>query len=140
MFAKMLAISSTVALLVWMGFFLMGSLPLLVLKHDTPLDAQFIRGLFNVYYQAVMATGAAGCLGYALTGRPAIAAAMSGVAALAWLSRRWVLGQMDLARSAMAVAPPAAVRRFRRLHIGGMVLNAAQLAAVCVGMTRVTFI
>ena len=31
MLAKIVAISSTVALLVWMGFFFMGSLPLLAL-------------------------------------------------------------------------------------------------------------
>ncbi|MDM0068471.1 hypothetical protein [Variovorax sp. J31P207] len=45
-----MALIPTVLLLVWMGFFMMGSLPLLVLKHDTPLDSRFIRGLFNVYY------------------------------------------------------------------------------------------
>ena len=39
-----LALISTVALLVCMGFFMMGSLPLLILKHDTPLDSHFIRG------------------------------------------------------------------------------------------------
>jgi len=140
MLAKILAISSTVALLVWMGFFFMGSLPLLVLKHDTPLDAKFIRGLFNVYYLAVVATAAIGCLGYGLTAHPAIAAAMLALAALAGLSRRWMLGQMDAARPAIATAEPAAIQRFRRLHIGGMVLNAAQLGLICFGMTRVNFL
>ena len=43
-----LALISAVVLLVWMGFFMMGSLPLLVLKHDTPVDSRFIRGLFNL--------------------------------------------------------------------------------------------
>ena len=76
MLAKILAISSTVALLVWMGFFFMGSLPLLVLKHDTPLDARFIRGLFDVYYRAVMATAGVGALGYALFDHPVIALVM----------------------------------------------------------------
>lgn len=51
------ALIATVLLLVWMGFFMMGSLPLLILKHDTPLDSRFIRGLFNVYYLAVILTG-----------------------------------------------------------------------------------
>ena len=46
------ALTSTVALLVVMGFFMFGSLPLLILKHDTPLDSKFIRGLFNIYYVA----------------------------------------------------------------------------------------
>src|SRR4051794_37478727 len=56
------ALISTVALLVWMGFFMMGSLPLLILKHDTPLDARFIRGLFNVYYLALVSTATVGAL------------------------------------------------------------------------------
>ena len=42
----------TVALLVTTAYFLMGGLPLLTLKHDTPLDARFVRGFFNVYYRA----------------------------------------------------------------------------------------
>jgi hypothetical protein len=74
------ALISTVALLVWMGFFMMGSLPLLILKHDTPLDSRFIRGLFNVYYLAVMATAGVGALSYALAGRPLIALALGCVA------------------------------------------------------------
>lgn len=123
-----------------MGFFSMGSLPLLVLKHDTPLDARFIRGLFNVYYLAVVATAALGVLGYALTGRPTIALVMVAIAGLALLSRRWIVGQMDLARNSAMADDPSAVRRFRRLHIGGMILNAAQLGIFCVGMTRVDFI
>ena len=42
----------TVALLVTTAYFLMGGLPLLTLKHDTPLDARFVQGFFNVYYRA----------------------------------------------------------------------------------------
>ena len=54
------AFAATVALLVWMGFFMMGSLPLMILKHDTPMDARFVRGLFNLYYWAVIVTATAG--------------------------------------------------------------------------------
>lgn len=140
MLSKVLAISSTVALLVWMGFFFMGSLPLLILKHDTPLDSGFIRGLFDVYYRAVMATATVGSAAYAMTHKPAIALVMVGVASLAFWCRRWIVGLMDLARSAIMADESGAVGRFRRLHIGGMLLNAAQLAVICVGMTRVEFI
>jgi len=140
MFGKLIALSSTVALLVWMGFFLMGSLPLLVLKHDTPLDSRFIRGLFNVYYAAVMATAAVGTVGYALSGRPAIALVMIGIAALAYGCRRWIVGPMDVARDSIAVNDASAIKRFRQLHVGGMLLNVVQLGIVCVGMTKVDFI
>ena len=140
MLAKVLAISSTVALLVWRGFFFMGSLPLLILKHDTALDSRFIRGLFDVYFRALMATAAVGALGYALSGKPAIALVMAGLAGLAFFCRRWIVGRMDLARNAILADEPGAIGRFRRLHIGGMLFNAAQLAVLCVGMTRVAFI
>ena len=90
-----MALIPTVLLLVWMGFFMMGSLPLLVLKHDTPLDSRFIRGLFNVYYLAVMLTAGAAALGYAWTAKPAFALGMACIATLAFVwpagssSRAW---------------------------------------------------
>ena len=76
------ALIATVALLVWMGFFDDGFAAAAVLKHDTPLDSRFIRGLFNVYYVAIMITAAIGALSYALAGRPAFALALACVAAL----------------------------------------------------------
>jgi hypothetical protein len=132
------ALISTVLLLVWMGFFMMGSLPLLVLKHDTPLDSRFIRELFKVYYVALMATGAVGALSFALAGRAAIALALSAVAGLGFLGRRWFIPRMDGVRVTMTADDASAIRRFRRLHIAGMLLNVVLLGAFCFGMTRVS--
>ena len=42
----------TVVLLFTTAYFLLGGLPLLILKHDVPLDANFIRAFFNIYYKA----------------------------------------------------------------------------------------
>ena len=140
MLVKIIAVSSTVALLVWMGFFMMGSLPLLILKHETPLDAGFIRGLFNVYYLAVMATAAVGALGYALYNRLEISVAMAGIAVLGFLLHRQIVGRMDAVRPAIMAHDASAVSRFRRLHVGGMLLNLLQLAIFCVGMTKIDFI
>ena len=58
----------TVALLVTTAYFLMGGLPLLTLKHDTPLDARFIRGFFNVYYLAAFWTSLGALVSYTLWG------------------------------------------------------------------------
>lgn len=132
------ALISTVALLVWMGFFMMGSLPLLILKHDTPLDSRFIRGLFNVYYLAVMVTAGVGALSYALAGRPLIAVALGCVAGLGFAGRHWFVSGMDRVRSTMTADDSPAIRQFRRLHIGGMLLNVVLLGAFCFGLTRVT--
>ncbi|MFY9510547.1 MAG: hypothetical protein WAQ05_06195 [Rubrivivax sp.] len=132
------ALIATVALFVWMGFFMMGSLPLLILKHDTPLDSGFIRGLFNVYYMAVMVTASLGALGYLWAGRPSFALALGGIAALGLAARHWFVGGMDRLRHVMTAGDVAAIGRFRRLHIGGMLLNALLLAGFCVGMTQVS--
>lgn len=132
------AMISTVVLLVWMGFFMMGSLPLLILKHDTPVDSLFIRGLFNVYYVAIMATAAVGALSSALAERPAIALALSCVAGVGFAGRAWFVSRMDTVRSTMTADDSSAIRQFRRLHIAGMLLNVVLLAAFCVGLTRVS--
>jgi hypothetical protein len=133
-----LALISAVVLLVWMGFFMMGSLPLLVLKHDTPLDSRFIRGLFNLYYVAIMATGIVGAASAAIAGRAAVALGLGFVAAIGFAGRHWFVGRMDLVRSAMTADNSSAIRKFRRLHIVGMLLNVLLLAAFCVGLTRVS--
>ncbi|MDM0114848.1 hypothetical protein QTI66_22050 [Variovorax sp. J22R133] len=133
-----IALISTVALLVWMGFFMMGSLPLLILKHDTPLDSRFIRGLFNVYYMALMTTATVGAVSYVLAGRPGIGLALGCIALLGFAARRSIVGRMDSLRSTMTADDSAAIGRFRRLHIGGMLLNVLLLAGFCIGMVQVT--
>jgi hypothetical protein len=130
-----LALLATVGLLISMGFFMLGSLPLLVLKHDTPMDAHFIRGLFHYYYFAVMATAAAAALAYAFAGRPYFSLGMSCIAALAVVLHRTVVSCMDRTRDTMTATDRAAIARFRRLHVGGMLLNVIQLGSVAVGLT-----
>lgn len=130
------ALMATVLLLVWMGFFMMGSLPLLILKHDTPLDSRFIRGLFNVYYLAVTLTASAATLCYAWSGRPVFAVGMAFIAALAFSLRRWlVIPRMDLLRDTIPAVDLSA-RQFRRLHIAGMLLNVVQLGTVAWALTK----
>ena len=136
MLPMVIALIATVVLLVWMGFFMMGSLPLLVLKHDTPLDARFIRGLFNVYYVAVMLTASAAALSYAWSGRLAFALGMACIAALAFALRRWIIiPRMDLLRHSIPETGRS-VYRFRRLHVAGMMLNVVQLGTVAWALTR----
>lgn len=132
------ALIATVGLIISMGFFMMGSLPLLVLQHDTPLDGRFIRGLFNVYYRAVAITGACGALGYTLAGRPLFAAVLGGMAALGLAGRQWFIPRMDALRNVITAENATAIRAFRRLHIQGMLINFVMLIGFCYGMTRTT--
>ena len=72
--AMFAALGFTVALLVTTAYFIMGSIPLLILKHDTPLDARFVRGFFNIYYVAAFTTATATAISYAIAGRAGLAA------------------------------------------------------------------
>lgn len=137
MLTTILPLATIVLLLLWMGFFMLGSLPLMILRHDTPLDARFIRGLFDVYYKAVMVVASAGFIAHAVAQRPATTAGMAVIGAAAFCSRRAILGRMDRLRLTMTATDADGIRRFRKLHAVGMLLNFAQLAVICGGLPRV---
>lgn len=124
------ALFFTIPLLICMAYFFMGSLPLLVLNHDTPLDARFIRGFFNTYYLAVMCSATAPALAYAWVGHPAWSAATAAIAVLALVLRKTVLPQMDRLRTRIEGGDASAASDFRHMHILGMALNFVQLAAL----------
>ena len=126
----------TVLMIISMGFFMMGSLPLLVLKHDTPLDASFIRGLFNVYYKAVVVTGSIGALCYMAAERPTMALTLGCFAMLGVAGRHWFISRMDRVRSVMTAEDREAIRGFRRLHITGMLVNVACLGVFCLSLAH----
>lgn len=131
MLDTILPIATLVLLLVWMGFFMLGSLPLLVLKHDVPMDARFIRGFFDVNYKAVMVVASVATLSHAIAGRTITAGMLLGVVLIAWRCSRAILPRMDRLRATMTPTDAAAIREFRRLHMLGMGLNVAQLAVIC---------
>src|SRR3954466_4191583 len=109
----LLALVATVLVLFAMGFFLVGMPPLLILKHDVPTDAAFIRGLFNMYFIAVTLLATFAAASYALAGQPAFAAGMACVAALAVTLRAVIVKRMDLLRPIMKAHDPDSIRKFR---------------------------
>lgn len=128
------ALFFTIPLLICMAYFLMGSLPLLVLNHDTPLDSRFIRGFFKTYYLAVIGTASVAAITYAWVGHAAWSAGMAAIAGLALVLRKTVLPHMDRLRIRIESADAAAAIEFRQLHILGMALNFVQLAALIWGL------
>ena len=124
-------------LMVWMGFFALGSLPLMILKHDTPMDARFVRGLFDVYYKAVITVAGLGVLAHAASGRAVTTVGMVVVLAIAWASRSAILPRMDGLRETMTPTDAEGIRRFRKLHVAGMVLNFIQLLTIGFGLKLV---
>jgi len=123
------ALFFTVALLVTTLYFILGSIPLLILKHDTPLDARFVRGFFSIYYRCAVVTATLTCLSYALAGRPALAAGAAALALLAVLLRRQIIPKMETL-GAQIQSDVQAIPGFRKTHVTAILINIAQLAVI----------
>ena len=133
--ALLAALFFTVALLVVTAYFILGSVPLLVLKHDTPMDGRFVRGFFNTYYLAAMYTAGATALSYALAGNLLFASGAAALALLATFLRRQVIPRMDLHRAEIEAGGTDAIPGFRRVHVTAIVVNIAQLALIVWSLT-----
>jgi hypothetical protein len=128
--ALITALFFTVVLLVATAYFLLGSVPLLILKHDTPMDSRFVRGFFNIYYLAAMFTASATAVSYVFAGWPVLAAGAAALALLAAILRRKVIPKMDSLRAKMQVGETSAIPGFRRTHVVAILVNLAQLVLI----------
>jgi hypothetical protein len=133
--AMIAALFFTVALLVTTAYFILGSIPLLVLKHDTPLDARFVRGFFNIYYVASVVTASGTSISYAFAGRPALATGAAALALLAVVLRKKVIPKMDALGAQIQSNDMDAIPGFRRTHITAIVINVVQLVAIVWSLT-----
>ncbi len=126
------AMFCTVALLVTTAYFIMGSLPLLVLKHDTPLDARFVRGFFNLYYRAALVTATATAISFAAAGSPGIAAGAAALALLSIVLRRQIIPKMDALGAQIQSSTDCmnAIPGFRKTHVTAIAINLAQLVVI----------
>lgn len=131
------ALLATIPLLMCMGYFFMGSLPLLVLKYDTPMDARFVRGFFNTYYVAVLFAAPIAALAHALNGQSGFAAGVVAIGVLALVLRKFLLPHMDGLRHRIESEDATAITEFRRIHVGGMVLNFVQLVLLIGGLFHI---
>jgi hypothetical protein len=133
--AMIAALFFTVALLVTTAYFIMGSIPLLVLKHDTPRDARFVRGFFNIYYVMAVVTASATAISYAFAGRQALAAGAAALALLAIVLRKKIIPKMDALGAQIQSDAMEAVRGFRRTHVTAIAVNVVQLVAIVGSLT-----
>lgn len=126
----------TVALLVATAYFLMGGLPLLILKHDVPLDANFIRSFFNVYYRTAFWIALGAGLSYAAWGKAAFAGAAVAIALLCFVLRRYLLSAMTRLGEAIHAGDATAIGHFRRLHSVALWVNLTQLVLIVWGLLK----
>ncbi len=128
----------TVALLVTTAYFLLGGLPLLVLKHDVPVDARFIRSFFNVYYRAAFWTALGACLSFALWGKPAFALGAALIAVAVSLLRRHLLAAMQALGERIEASDAGAITHFRRVHAVALSINVVQLGVIVWGLLQLS--
>lgn len=136
---KAFVLVSTVFLLMSLGFSVLSSTPLLILKHNVPMDSRVIRQVFHYSYRLVTVMASASSLAFALAGRPWLFFAMACIAIIALTLYRVVLSRMDSLRTTMHDGDTAAISRFHKLHGTGIALNLAQLGLLAWGITRVAF-
>ena len=125
-----LALFCTVALLAVTAYFLLGSIPLLVLKHDDTLDSRFIRSFYVTYYRFALVTATAATAAYAMASRPWLAAGAAGIVVVTWVLRRRFIPQMDALGTQIHANAEVAVPAFRRIHKRAILINLAQLLGI----------
>jgi hypothetical protein len=124
------ALFATIILLLPMFYFLLAAPSFLLVKLDVPSVSELLRAMFSGYFLTVSIAGAIGTVAVALTGRLGLAFGIGLIAIFAHSSRRWFLQRMDAQINGRDAGDADAVRRLRRLHWGGMLSNAVQLAVV----------
>jgi hypothetical protein len=133
------ALFATVVLLFPMGYFLLAAPAFLLVSLDIPPVTQLLRGMFSSYFLMVAIAGAVGTVAVALNGRLLVALAIALIAAFAVWTRRCFLQRWDAQLRARDAGDADAVRRLRRLHWGGMLGNAVELAVVLISIPYVVF-
>ncbi len=125
-----IALFFTVALLAVTAYFLLGSIPLLTLKHDNPVDARFIRSFYITYYKIALTTAVGTTISYTLAGRNVFATGAAIIAILTLLLRNKFIPMMDLLAPRIAANQVDAIAAFRKIHKSAILINTSQLLAI----------
>lgn len=128
--ANLAALFFTVALLAVTAYFLLGSVPLLVLKHDNPVDSNFIRSFYITYYRIAFLTAVGTAASYAFAGRTVFAVGAALIALLTWLLRSHFIPRMDRLGSQILAADMVAIPAFRKIHKTAISINLVQLLVI----------
>ncbi|PUE10989.1 hypothetical protein B9Z51_01215 [Limnohabitans sp. T6-5] len=128
------ALLFTVVLLAITAYFLLGSVPLLVLKHDNPMDSRFIRSFYTTYFRIAIVAAVATAISYALAGRIGLALGAAAIALLTWLLRRHLITRMDLLGDQIQANDLVAIPEFLKMHKSAILINTTQLFAILLSL------
>jgi hypothetical protein len=124
------ALFFTVVLLVVTAYFLLGSVPLLTLKHDDPVDSRFIRSFYITYFRMAFIAAVATTASYAMAGRPAMAMGAATIAMLTLFLRSRLISRMDLLGAQIQANETMAIPAFHKIHKSAIGINTVQLVAI----------
>jgi len=129
--ANQVSLIFTVAMLAVTTYFLFGSIPLLILKHDNTMDSKFIRSFNITYFKFAIVVSTAAAISYAAAVRPIQAIGATAIAILTLVLRFKVIPQMDQLGSEIREDNNLmAIPEFRKIHKSAITLNFAQLITV----------
>jgi len=129
--ANQVSLIFTVAMLAVTAYFLFGSIPLLILKHDNTMDSKFIRSFYITYFKFAIVLSSAAAISYVAAVRPVQAMGAMAIAILTLVLRYKFIPQMDQLGSAIREDNNVmAVPEFRKIHKIAITLNFAQLITV----------
>ena len=129
--ANQVSLIFTVAMLAVTTYFLFGSIPLLILKHDNTMDSKFIRSFYITYFKFAIVVSTAAAINYAAAVRPIQAIGATAIAILTLVLRFKVIPQMDQLGSEIREDNNLmAIPEFRKIHKSAITLNFAQLITV----------
>jgi hypothetical protein len=130
------ALFFTVAMLAVTTYFLFGSIPLLVLKHDDTMDAKFIQSFYITYFKIAIVVAIAATVSYALAARPLLSLEAAAIAGLTWLLRFKFVPKMAQYESEIHEnSQLMAIPEFRKIHKTAILLNATQLLTVLASLS-----
>jgi hypothetical protein len=127
---KTIALFFTVVLLAVTTYFLLGSVPLLTLKHDNPIDARFIKSFYVTYFKIALVAALATTASYAMAGRPLLAFGAFTMASLTFYLKKQVIPMMDSLGQKIRDDGESAIRSFRKTHQTAIVINTGQLGII----------
>jgi hypothetical protein len=137
--ANQISLFFTVAMLAVTTYFLFGSIPLLVLKHDNNMDSKFIRAFYITYFKIAIVVSTAAAISYAAALRPLMTLLASTIAILTLVLRFKFIPQMDRFGSAIREDNKLmAIPQFRKIHKTAITLNLAQLITVLGSLSFMT--
>lgn len=124
------ALFFTVALLAITAYFLLGSVPLLILKHDNPVDSSFIRSFYITYFRMAFVAAVGTAASYALASRTGFAVGAAAIATLTLVLRARLIPRMDRLGIQIQGQDALAIPEFRRIHKSAILINTVQLGAI----------